>query len=85
MFLLGFIVGLIFGICIAILNVAVLIYFRHPITQKIEAKEVAISNAGPRPKAVITMPKSEGQESRERVIAENRDNGRDTPFNQLRS
>ena len=78
-----YVLGILTGVCISTLNVVVLIYFRHPITQKIKAKEVSISNAGPRPKGGFVVPMSEVQKFREGVIAKNQAEGKDTPIKDL--
>lgn len=81
--MLYFILGIITGFLIAILIVAVLTYFRRLIEHKTVVIEKMIENAGPRPKGFIIEPDSDAEQSRARIIEENKRQGRDTKLEDL--
>ena len=79
MFFAGFITGfLIFGSIWAII-----LYYRHPIVQKIEEIEKKITLAGPRPKGFIFEPESEADEVRNNIIIKNKSQGKETKLSDL--
>jgi len=79
----GFALGVIVGILFWMTVIAVLLYFRNPIEQKINTIQKDISVNGPRPKGFIFEPTDEITEQREAIIAKNRKQGRDTPIREL--
>jgi hypothetical protein len=80
----NFILGYITGIVTAILVFLILTFFRSAIERRIKIIESQISNAGPRSKGDIYMPKDEVDISREEIIKRNREIGKDTNFSELR-
>jgi hypothetical protein len=81
MFILGFFAGLL----IAIFVIITIIYFRYPIEKVFDHVSTKVSQAGPQPRGMIIEPLSEEDEMREKIIEENKRNGRPTPIDQLRS
>ena len=79
----GFTLGYFVGILNAVLIAVILTYFRRVIEHKISIIEKQIDIKGPRPEGFIIEPSSEAEESRERIIAENRKKGLDTPISEL--
>ena len=75
--------GIIIGLLLSLLTVATLTYFRHPITQKTTIIEKFIERAGPRPRGFIVDAPDELDEAREKIIARNKAQGKDTPINDL--
>lgn len=67
----------------SILIVATLTFFRRVIESRVEIIGTAIENAGPRPKGFIIEPESDTDELREKIIASNKKDGRDTPISEL--
>lgn len=76
--------GIITGLLVASVIVATLAYFRRVIEHKTTIIEKQIDHIGPRPKGRIVMPEDEAEESRQKIIARNREQGRDTPLDDLR-
>lgn len=79
MFALGFLCGLL----ISVLIVATLTYFRRVLETKVSVIEKTVENAGPRPKGFIFEPPKESDEVRAQIIEKNKEEGRDTPINDL--
>lgn len=81
--MLFYFLGIITGFIIAVLIVATLTYFRRVIEHKTVIIEKMIENAGPRPKGFIIEPDSDAEQSRARIIDENKRQGRDTKLEDL--
>ena len=75
-----FILGIIIGLLIALIIICLMTYFRRIIEHKTVIIEKMIENAGPKPKGYIIEPESDIEESRARIIAENKAAGKDTHF-----
>jgi hypothetical protein len=85
--LLSFALGILTGIILSILVIATLIFFKKPIEKRVEIIEREIERMGPRQKGFIIEPESDEKEAnkefRARVIAKNKELGRDTPIKEL--
>jgi len=78
-----FLLGLVAGVSLSILVLVALLFFRVPIERATNIVEKQMRSVGPRPKGFIIEPLSESEESRQRIIAENRRKGRDTKLEEL--
>ena len=78
-----FFLGYIAGIATAGLIVAALAYFKSPLERFANEETKELHNAGPRPRGAIYMPRDEADVARDRVVAENRARGVDTPVGDL--
>lgn len=79
-----YIIGLMSGICLSLLVVSTLTYFRRTIEHITTTVENKMENVGPRPKGHIWIPPDEADEVREGIIEENNKKGVDTPIEELR-
>jgi len=77
------ILGIIIGLAIASLVFSILAFFRSGIEKQVKIIETKLSNAGPRQRGAIFMPKDEAEEAREKIVEENRREGKDTPIEDL--
>ena len=82
-FVIAIFMGICIGLLIAAITIILLIYFRNPIEQKINIIEKNIRIKGPRPKGYVAEAVDEIDEQREEIIQRNRDQGRDTPIQDL--
>lgn len=78
-----FVLGIIVGLIIAVLNAVILTYFRRVIEHKTTIIEKMIEGVGPRPKGNIYLPPDENDELREQIIEKNRREGKDTNIQEL--
>lgn len=78
-----FALGVLTGLTVAILIVAVLAYFRRPLVQMLGTAEKQIDLVSPRAKGFIVMPPDESEEARQEIIDENRKKGLDTKISDL--
>lgn len=78
-----FLLGYVAGLATAVLIVVAIAYFKRPIERFVDATAKELHNAGPRPRGAIYMPRDEADEVRDRVVAENRAKGKDTPISEL--
>jgi len=81
--MLYFILGIILGFIIVNVIVATLIFFRHPISRKVEKimnTPIFIAN---KPKGFIIEPESDADEARNDIIEKNKKAGRDTKVSDL--
>ncbi len=78
-----FILGIITGLVLATFVAATLVFFRRPIEHKLAIVEKQIANKGPRPKGHVFAPTDEATEAREKIIEENRKQGKDTKLSEL--
>lgn len=78
-----FTLGLVAGIALSIMVVMVMLFFRVPLERSVTIVEKRMKSVGPRPKGFIVMPDSEAEESRQRIIAENDEKGKDTRLEEL--
>lgn len=83
MFILGLIIGISIGILNAIVVFVLMAYFRRVIEHKTTIIEKQIESKGPKPKGYIIEPISESDEIREQIIKKNRKLGRDTKLEEL--
>ena len=83
MFVLGLISGIVIGILDSIVVFVLMAYFRRTIEYKTTIIEKQIESKGPRPKGFIIEPLSEADEVREKIIRKNRKLGRDTKIEEL--
>lgn len=84
---LAFFLGVIVGLVIAIVVFVILTFFRASIERTTKIIETRISNAGPRPRGSIFIPRDDededAEEERQRIIQENNKKGVDTPLKDL--
>ena len=78
-----FALGIIVGLLISILIMAILSYFKKPIERNLKFVSDRLENAGPRPRGMIIEPDSDADEVRNQVIKNNRKLGKDTPISEL--
>ena len=83
-FALGYIAGIITSTLTLIFVFVILAYFRTGIERKVKIIEKQLGNAGPRPRGAIIMPDSDVEVARQKIIEKNREQGRDTPIDELR-
>lgn len=78
-----FALGVIVGLVLALLVVATLTFFRTQVERKVQIFERVVHQAGPRPRGKIFIPPSEADATREEIIKKNREQGKDTPIDEL--
>ena len=78
-----FALGIIVGLLISILIMAILSYFKKPIERNLKFVSDRLENSGPRTKGMIIEPDSEADEVRARIISNNRKQGKDTHISEL--
>lgn len=72
--------GIIIGLCVAILIMVTLIYFKKDVVQQLTKFENRVEKKG---EGMIFVPKSEIEKARENIIKKNKKLGRDTPISEL--
>lgn len=78
-----FLLGYVAGLATAVLIVVAIAYFKSPIERFVDTAARNLHNKGPRPRGAIYMPRDEADETRDRIVAENRAKGKDTPIQEL--
>lgn len=82
-FLLGAALGVVIGLVLAVLVVAVLAYFRKAVEKTVQIIETKLAAAGPQPRGFVFEPEDEAETARQEIIDRNRQDGRDTPISEL--
>lgn len=78
-----FLFGFWTGILVAILVLLSVLFFRRYFSPKLHALEKQIEIHSPRPKGYVVEPKSEADQTREEIIAQNKAQGKDTHISDL--
>lgn len=78
-----FALGYLLGFLVATLIVVVLTFFKKGVITHVERAERYLSSKGPQQRGFIVEPDDEADETRERIIEENRRKGQDTPLSDL--
>lgn len=78
-----FVLGFISGLLLAAITFIVLAFFRLGIERQIKIIETKLEHAGPRSRGAIYLPEDEATAARSEIIKRNKEQGKDTPINEL--